>query len=197
MDAVRRFLREDLYSAVEKILNTGTNARFWIEEDLALDVLHQLMKLAAAVLKYRQQQSPAVLQELDADICSMVLLLMHAFNPGKHLHQRFRLTSIPQQVYEKNREEFEAVANAPFVWVVPQHNIPHEDLQDDDMQQDDEVNAWLTHIANVFGTLDGFSILVQVRAGHWLGLLGWCSTGLWLGFDRVLGHSRAAAHSQI
>jgi hypothetical protein len=164
MDAVRRFLREDLWQAMDKVLVTGNNSRFWIEEEYAADALHLFVKLAASVLKYRQQQSPAVLQELDADIGSLVLLLMHAFNPGKPVHQRFKYTSFPQQVYEKHRDDCEAMENAPWPWVLQQPTNPAgEDLLDDDLLQDDEEHAWLTHIANVFGALDGFSILVQVR----------------------------------
>lgn len=185
MDAVRRFLRDDLQLSAEKVLAMGSSSRVYADDADVLESLYQVVHLAAGLLKYRHRQSAAVLAELDVDLQPLMSVLLMVFSPGKPLYHRVRFHYLPDEFLEKRRQQQECLGEA--LWVNPQISTANQQLQDDDRMQEDEEeqNAWLTYLINTFGQADGFSVMVQVgmRCRMWVvssagcaGLLAWLST---------------------
>lgn len=164
MDAVRHFIREDLGHAVLKLLNMGSNSRMLADDADVLDALHQFVHLAAGMLKYRQQQSAAVLSELDTDLALSILIpLIGVFNNRKALYQRVRYTPLPQQFMLKH-DVSPDLQEQEGCWVDPKYSNA-DIMADDDMDEDNEErDAWITHLGNTFGQLDGCSILIEVSS---------------------------------
>jgi hypothetical protein len=165
MDGVRRFLREDLGLGIDRILSMGTNSRFLADDADIMDALHEFMHLAAGMLKYRQQLSTAVLPELDADLVQVNMALLATLNCHKPLYARTSYTPLPQQFLVKHDLPAETPSQEEC-WVEPRFNNADVLAVDgEDMQEDlEEENAWFTHLANTFGQLGGFDMMIEVRS---------------------------------
>lgn len=163
MDGVRRFLREDLQLGIDRILNMGSNSRVIADDADIMDALHEFMHLAAGMLKYRQQLSAAVLPELDADLVQVMMSLLVTLNCQKPLYDRTSDTPLPQQFLAKHDLSAEALAQEEC-WVEPRYsNADVLAVDGEDMQEDlEEENAWFTHLANTFGQLGGFELMIEV-----------------------------------
>lgn len=167
MDAVRQFLRNDLQSSADRLLSMGINSRQYADDPVLLEALHQIVHLAAGLLKYRQRQSPAVLAELDVDLQPLMTVLLMVFNHHKPLYHRAQYTPVPDEFLERRKQQDEVLGD--MLWVTPQVSTTNnQQLPDDDedlMQEDEEeIHAWFTYLCNTFGQADGFSVMVQVRS---------------------------------
>ena len=169
MDCVRRFLREDLQPGMDKLLFIGKQSRVFLDEEAAFEALQLLVMLASGMLRYRQQQSPEVLQELDADMTPLMNVVLSAFNNQRPLHQRVAAYEVPEAVLAKY-----GAFDAPdeVQWVQPKLDdeasmqLQDEDL--DDMQDDvQEVLQWWSHIVQTFGNMQGFEVIIEVGAHGW------------------------------
>jgi hypothetical protein len=164
MDAVRRFLRDDLQLSADKVLAMGTNSRVYAEEANVLESLYQIVHLAAGLLKYRQRQSAAVLAELDVDLQPLMTVMLTVLSQYRPLYQRVRYSLLPDDFLEKRQQQQECLGDT--LWVQPQVNTANAQLQDDDRMQEDEEeeHMWYTYLCNTFGQADGFSVMVQVSS---------------------------------
>lgn len=174
MDGVRRFLREDLQLGIDRILSMGSS-RVIAEDADIMDALHEFMHLAAGMLKYRQQLSTAVLPELDADLVQVMLSLLATLNCQKPLYERTSDTPLPQQFLAKHDLPAEALPQEEC-WVEPRYsNADILAVDGEDMQEDlEEENAWFTHLANTFGQLGGFELIIEVGSSSPQGLCCSC-----------------------
>lgn len=168
MDAVRRFFRDDLQLAMDKLL-CSHGPRAPQVEYILFESLLLVVMIATEMLKYRKHQSAAVLSELDADLSPLMLVVLGVLGTHRPLHDSRELELVPDQLVD--RYEPHAYDN-DVEWVVERTRspTPHQEQQEDDMQEDgaldDEpipINLWFTHLANTFGRMDGFNLIIQVR----------------------------------
>lgn len=165
MDAVRRFLRDDLQMAVDRIMVMGNNSRVVAADADVMEALYQVMHLGAGMLRYRQQQTAAVLPELDADLTPLMLALLAALGTHRPLYHRVTELPVPDEFMAKH--DLPEQLSEELCWIKPKLSDPDLAAADDDMQEDyEETDAWFTRIANTFGDLDGFEMIIEVSGRH-------------------------------
>jgi hypothetical protein len=164
MDAVRRFLRDDLQTGVDRIMAMGNNSRVVAADADVMEALYQVMHLGAGMLRYRQQHA-AVMPELDSDLTPLMLALLSALGNHRPLYHRVNDLPVPREFISKHdlAEQSEDVC-----WIRPKLTEPDLAAADEDMQEDyEETDAWFTRLANTFGDLQGFQMIIEVRSRHW------------------------------
>jgi hypothetical protein len=163
MDALRRFLRDDLQMAVDRIMAMGNNSRVVAADADVMEALYQVMHLGAGMLRYRQQQPAAVLPELDQDLTPLMLALLSALGNHRPLYHRVNELPVPEEFLSKH--ELAEQLSEDVCWIRPKLSEPDLAAADDDMQEDyEETDAWFTRIANIFGDLDGYQMIIEVRS---------------------------------
>jgi hypothetical protein len=184
LDAVRRFLRDDLHPAVERLLSApltctrlATNGE---PEQALLDVLQLLALAGANGFVWRVGLlSVDVPPELDADLVPLAQSLLYTFNGSRPLHKLLLDEELPLA------DSVLGTAGAAITneWALPSF-VGDDD--DDDRESDGygeglgarvavEQQRWLTHIINVFGQCNGFTAICTVRLRS--GAVCWCSLG--------------------